>query len=144
MREKTEKVNIMDNNYGRSEIPEIILPKKTIQKYWGKIKTVYENSELVVKHIEMNKGTQSSMEYHLKKDEYYYLVKGKLKIGMRIGRAKNVSKILEEGQIYHIPRGLMHMRIALEDCIIVEWSNSDDDSDSNIVEDGKTYIHKEL
>ena len=134
----------MDNNYGRSEIPEIILPKKTIQKYWGQIKTVYENSELVVKHIEMNKDTQSSMEYHLKKNEYYYLVKGKLKIGMRIGRAKNVSKILEEGQIYHIPRGLMHMRIALEDCIIVEWSNSDDDSDSNIVEDGKTYIHKEL
>ena len=31
------------------------------------------------------------------------------------------------------------MRIALEDTIIIEWSNKDDDKDSHIVEDGKTY-----
>ena len=34
------------------------------------------------------------------------------------------------------------MRIALEDTQIIEWSNKDDDSDSHIVEDGKTYKHK--
>ena len=31
------------------------------------------------------------------------------------------------------------MRIALEDTIVIEWSNKDDDTDSNIVEDGKKY-----
>ena len=87
----------------------------------------------------MKSNTQSSMEYHIKKDEYYYIQRGKLKVGMRIGRAKNKSIILEKGDIFHIPPGLMHMRIALEDTLIIEWSNKDDDTDSNIVEDGKVY-----
>jgi hypothetical protein len=40
---------------------------------------------------------------------------------------------------YHIEPGLMHMRMALEDTVIIELSTTDDDSDSHIVEDGKTY-----
>ena len=55
----------------------------------------------------MKAGTQSSMEYHVKKDEYYYIQSGKLKVGMRIGRAKNKSIILEKGDVFHIPPGLM-------------------------------------
>jgi hypothetical protein len=35
------------------------------------------------------------------------------------------------------------MRMALEDTVIVEWSNIDNDSDSNIVEDGTTYTFTE-
>ena len=35
------------------------------------------------------------------------------------------------------------MRIALEDTVVIEWSNKDDDADSNIVEDGKTYTFTE-
>ena len=62
---------------------------------------------------------------------------------MRIGRAQNKSLILEKGDVFHIPPGLMHMRIALEDTVVIEWSNNDDDADSNIVEDGKTYEFKE-
>ena len=37
----------------------------------------------------------------------------------------------------------MHMRIALKDTLIIEWSNKDDDEDSNIVEDGKIYKFEE-
>lgn len=91
----------------------------------------------------MREGTQSSMEYHVKKDEYYYILAGQLKVGVRIGRAENKSIVLNPGDVFHIPPGLMHMRIALKDTIIIEWSNKDDDSDSNIVEDGKTYVHIE-
>jgi len=35
------------------------------------------------------------------------------------------------------------MRIALEDTVIIEFSTLDDDGDSHIVEDGKTYKHIE-
>ena len=87
----------------------------------------------------MKSNTQSSMEYHIKKDEFYYIQSGKLKVGMRIGRAKNKSVILKKGDVFHISPGLMHMRIALEDTVIIEWSNKDEDTDSNIVEDGKIY-----
>lgn len=138
-----ESTNIMDNSYGRQELPPILKPTKHLEKYWGYITSVYADDNFTLKKVFMKKDTQSSMEYHVKKDEYYYIFSGKLKVGMRIGRAENKSIILEEGDVFHIPPGLMHMRIALEDTIVIEWSNRDDDSDSNIVEDGKTYVFKE-
>lgn len=107
------------------------------------MKTLFENDEYTVKRIFMKKDTQSSMEYHIKKKESYYIESGRLKIGTRIGRARNTSLILEQGDVFHIPVGFMHMRIALEDTVIIEFSTLDDDGDSHLVEDGKTYKHIE-
>ena len=138
-----ESINTTDNNYGRKDIPQKINSHLPIEKYWGYIKTIFASEDFTLKEVFMKGNTQSSMEYHIKKDEYYYIKKGKLKVGMRIGRAKNKSIILDQGDVFHIPPGLMHMRIAIEDTLIIEWSNKDDDTDSNIVEDGKMYTFKE-
>ena len=137
---------IMDNKeiqYGITEIPPIDKPIKSIDKYWGHMDTLFETDDYSVKKIFMKKGTQSSMEFHIKKEESYYIESGQLKVGTRIGRAENKSLILNQGDVFHIPVGFMHMRIALEDTVIIEFSTLDDDSDSHIVEDGKTYIHEE-
>lgn len=137
-----ERVNIMDNNlekYGRNKLPKKLKIVDSRERYWGNIKTLFSNEILAVKIIEMRKGSQSSLEYHVTKDEYYYIQKGKIKLGSRIGRGKNTSITLNEGDVYHIPPGLMHMRIALENSVIIEWSNKDSDSDSIIVEDGRSY-----
>jgi len=137
--------NIMDNEtkYGRQELPPTSSPIKEIDKYWGDIKTLFENDQYTVKRIFMRKGTQSSMEYHIKKEESYYIESGKLKVGTRIGRGKNTSLILNKNDVLHIPPGFMHMRIALEDTVIIEFSTLDDDGDSHIVEDGTIYKHEE-
>jgi len=37
----------------------------------------------------------------------------------------------------------MHMRMAMEDTVIIEASTRDDDGDSYLVEDGQTYRHVE-
>ena len=84
------------------------------------------------------------MEYHVKKEESYYIESGRLRVGTRIGRAKNKSVILEQGDVFHIPVGFMHMRIALEDTVIIEFSTLDNDADSHIVEDGKIYKHIDM
>ena len=136
----------MDNEnikYGRQSLPPIDSVVKSVEKYWGDMKTLFENDQYTVKRIFMKKNTQSSMEYHVKKKESYYIEKGKLKIGTRIGRAKNTSLILNQGDVFHIPVGFMHMRIALQDTVIIEFSTLDDDGDSHLVEDGKTYKHIE-
>ena len=73
----------------------------------------------------------------------YFIETGKLKVGLRVGRAQNTSLTLEAGEIFHINPGLMHMRMALEDTVIIEVSTKDNDSDSHIVEDGTKYQHKE-
>ncbi len=136
----------MDNNldkYGKKELPEKLKIVESRERYWGNIKTLFADENLTVKIIEMKKGSQSSLEYHVVKDEFYYIYSGRLKLGTRIGRGENTSIMLEKGDVYHIPPGLMHMRIALEDTVIIEWSNKDDDTDSIIVEDGRTYDFSE-
>mgnify|MGYP005832266641 CR=1 FL=1 len=127
--------------YGRQGLPPISGVVKEVDKYWGNMKTLFENDQCSVKRIFMKKDTQSSMEYHIKKEESYYIESGKLKIGTRISRGKNTSFILNQGEVFHIPVGFMHMRMALEDTVIIEFSTLDDDGDSHIVEDGKTYKH---
>ncbi len=132
-----------DIKYGITELPPIEKPIKSIKKYWGYMDTLFETDEYSVKKIFMKKGSQSSLEYHVKKVESYYIDSGKLKVGLRIGRAKNKSVVLNEGDVFHVKPGLMHMRIALEDTVIIEASTKDNDSDSHLVEDGKTYNFKE-
>jgi mannose-6-phosphate isomerase len=129
--------------YGINEIPEISKPIKTVDKYWGCMSTLFEGYDFTVKRIFMRAGTQSSLEYHCRKKESYYIESGQLKVGIRIGRAKNHLMILNQGDIFHIPVGLMHMRIAEQDCVIIEVSTKDDDGDSYIVEDGRYYKHTE-
>ncbi|MDA9930229.1 hypothetical protein N9E91_03200 [Alphaproteobacteria bacterium] len=133
----------MANKYGRQIIPEKLKSGDRQDKYWGWIQSVYADETFTLKQVMMKKNTQSSMEYHITKDEYYFIAQGRLKLGLRIGRARNVAVILEQGDVYHIPPGLMHMRMALEDTLIIEWSNKDDDEDSNIVEDGQFYVFEE-
>ena len=132
----------MSDLYGIQKIPEVYQCTDYRDKYWGWIKTCCATNDFTLKHIFMHKDSQSSLEYHVKKDENYYILSGKLKVGLRIGRAENKEVILNEGDVYHISPGLMHMRFAIEDTHIIEWSNKDDDSDSHIVEDGLLYQHE--
>jgi mannose-6-phosphate isomerase-like protein (cupin superfamily) len=137
----------MDNkpeiSYGIQELPSIDEPIKSVEKYWGKMDTLFEGDDFTVKRIFMKAGSQSSLEYHVRKEESYYIESGVLRVGLRIGRAKNKSILLHKGDIFHIPVGLMHMRIAETDVVIIEKSSKDDDGDSHLVEDGKTYTHIE-
>ena len=135
--------NKKEPQFGIRNIPSVLKPISHLEKYWGHITSVYADENFTLKIIFMRAGTQSSLEYHVKKDEFYYVLSGKLKVGLRTGRAKNTSIIIHAGEVFHIIPGLMHMRIAIEDSTIIEWSNKDDDSDSNIVEDGKFYKHIE-
>jgi D-lyxose ketol-isomerase len=48
------------------------------------------------------------------------------------------------GESYDVRPGVMHMRIGLEDTVIIEVSTRDSDSDSYLVEDGQTYHHVDV
>lgn len=117
-------------------------PFDSREKYWGRIETIV-SQEFAGKRILMYEHTQSSLEFHCHKAESYFVHSGKLKIGLRYGRAQNRSVILQKGQSYTLLPGLMHMRIALEETVLFEISTRDSDLDSHLVEDGKHYQHKE-
>ena len=139
-----ELKNIMDNKYGHLGAPPVLKPIKIEEKYWGKIVNACRLENCSLKIIEMKENTQSSLEFHTQKDETYYILSGKVKLGLRVGRGLNTSVVLNEGDVYHVPKGLMHMRISLEDSVIIEIASNDTDEDSHIVEDGKKYNHKEI
>jgi mannose-6-phosphate isomerase-like protein (cupin superfamily) len=112
------------------------------EKYWGQIETV-ASREFVVKRIAINPGGQSSLEFHVRKSETYYVHSGSVRVGLRIGRGENRSVDLQKGDCFHVCPGLMHMRIGLEPSVIIEVSTPDSDADSFLVEDGRTYRHVE-
>jgi mannose-6-phosphate isomerase-like protein (cupin superfamily) len=113
-----------------------------LEKYWGRIET-FADGDVAAKRLFVKQGGQSSMEFHVHKRETYFIHSGRLKIGLRVGRAENRSIVLEAGDSYDILPGFMHMRIALADTVIIEASTRDSDSDSFLVEDGQTYKHIE-
>jgi mannose-6-phosphate isomerase-like protein (cupin superfamily) len=110
------------------------------EKYWGCIETIM-SEDVAAKRILVRKGGQSSLEFHVDKRESYYIHSGLLKLGLRIGRAENHSIVMGPGDSFDVRPGLMHMRMALEDTVIVEVSTKDSDMDSFLVEDGQTYRH---
>lgn len=113
------------------------------EKYWGRIETIL-SSDVAAKRILMLKGGQSSLEFHVEKHESYYIHSGMLRVGLRIGRAENHSIVMKAGESYDVGPGVMHMRMGLEDTVIIEVSTRDSDSDSYLVEDGQTYRHIDI
>jgi mannose-6-phosphate isomerase-like protein (cupin superfamily) len=110
------------------------------EKYWGQIETIL-SEDVAAKRIFVQKGGQGSLEFHVEKRETYYIHSGLVKVGLRIGRAENHSIVMSPGESYDVRPGVMHLRIGLEDTVILEVSTRDSDSDSYLVEDGQTYRH---
>jgi len=133
---------IRGNGQIEAPAPGVISPTfNDKDTYWGRIET-FAAGDFTGKKMTMKKGTQSSLEYHLQKKEAYYLEEGELELGLRTDRAVNNSVVLRPGDVFVIPQGLMHMRIAHQDTVIIEASTRDSDTDTYFVEDGKTYKHQ--
>ena len=117
---------------------------KKKKKYWGYISTLFENHKGSIKLIKMLQDKQSSMEFHINKKESYFIISGKLRLGIRYSRAKQRSLYLLKNNSFMMQPGTMHMRMAVKNTIILEMSTKDEDNDSIIVEDGLKYKFHEI
>ena len=83
-----------------------------------------------MKLLHVNKGFRLSLQYHEKKVETSYVMKGKILLHIRpvedvIRRPRDesmVSTIVNTGEHWHCPPMTLHRIEALEDTIIVECS----------------------
>ncbi len=107
------------------------------EKYWGDIQSIV-SKDYSGKRIFVRKGENASLEFHCRKSEGYYIHSGNLLLRLRAGRGEDKFFELKEGSGSFAPPGLMHQRGGLEDTVIIEISTRDEDSDSFLVEDGKT------
>ena len=101
-------------------------------KGWGKEVWMVNNELYCGKLLHVLKGKRCSIHYHKKKDETFYLLKGKILLELyEEGYPKKpTSTIFSEGDAIHIPIGLSHQFIAREDATIIEISTQHFEDDS--------------
>ncbi len=100
-------------------------PRDLGKRMWGKeILLTLIPKVLSFKKIKISKGKKGGLQYHRKKNECGYLLKGKLLIryeSKKNGKLK--KKILKPGSVFRFPPGLVHQEEALTNCEIIEASS---------------------
>jgi len=110
---------------------------KEVKKVWGKELWV-ENREYCGKKLLLNRGFRCSLHHHKKKEETFYLIRGK--ILMEVGDKKWIMK--PEDSVY-IPPNTWHRFTGLTNAQIIEFSSHHEDSDSYRKElSGKANLFK--
>lgn len=97
--------------------------KSVGKRLWGKEDLlVLISKKLTLKKLVINKNRRGGLQYHHKKNECGFILKGKLKVNYDLGDGNLKSKILKKGDVFCFPNGLVHQEIALTNCEIIEAS----------------------
>lgn len=105
--------------------PSIKFPKiKSVGKrLWGSEELVaLIPKKISLKILNIKKGNKGGLQYHHKKDECGYVLKGRLLIRYDNGKGKLNKKILKAGESFYFPKGAVHQEEALSDVKIIEAS----------------------
>jgi mannose-6-phosphate isomerase-like protein (cupin superfamily) len=109
-----------------------------VPKGWGYEKWIVNRDDYCGKLLFMNKDKKLSWHYHEKKTETFYINKGR--VVLYYGYSDDIKcAIIQElsaGDVFHVPTGLRHRLLALEDSEIMEFSTHHEDEDSIRVEKG--------
>lgn len=109
-----------------------------VPKGWGFEKWIVNNEKYCGKILYLVKDRKCSWHYHKIKDETFYVQSGKIEL--RYGNDPDIDTakkiILNKGDHFHIPVGLIHQMYALEDTELFEFSTQHFDEDSHRVEKG--------
>jgi len=90
---------------------------KIIPKPWGRELWLVQTDKYAGKILEINKGTQLSLQYHEEKKESMFMLKGE----MIMTNGKNET-VMKEGDCVTIEPGQVHRLIAKTDVRVIEVS----------------------
>lgn len=109
------------------------LSMKHVPKGWGWERWIVNCPEYCGKLLFFNKGKRCSWHFHKIKDEVFYLQSGKMIVFYSMNdNIKEANQIiLNAGEKFHVPTGLRHQMVALEDSELFEFSTQHFDSDSH-------------
>ena len=131
------KKKYLNWNYDESEA-------KVVTKPWGKEiwinyrkeeKIGDEEKRYVMKKLYIKKGTKTSFQYHKKKVETNYLLKGTIEAWFETEVGFIDKKFLKAGSVWSIPAGVKHRIVTLEDIILIEASSPEVDDVIRISDD---------
>ncbi len=93
-----------------------------IDKPWGREELLEHNDRYVVKKLVMNAGHKCSIQYHEKKMETVYVLKGSLKLFVGKDIDNLEEKILSPGEYLTLEPYVVHRMEAVEDSEYLEAS----------------------
>jgi mannose-6-phosphate isomerase len=95
---------------------------RKVEKPWGYELIWAEAKTYVGKVIHINRGERLSLQYHREKEETILLSCGHMQLEhYRDGEPRQILE-MKPGDAFHIPPGLRHRMIAVEDCDVFEVS----------------------
>lgn len=97
---------------------------KIIDKPWGWEKLIEVNDDYVVKELFMKEGNSCSLQYHEKKHETFYVLKGKLKFEVGTDKYNLVEMELNVGEFFTIEPLVVHRMSAVIDSLYLESSTN--------------------
>lgn len=97
---------------------------KKVKKVWGEEHWIV-NNDYCGKKLVLKKNYRCSMHHHKKKDEVFYVVKGKVLL-----EADGKKFVMKQGDSFRVKPGCRHRFTGLEDSEIIEFSTHHDDKDS--------------
>jgi mannose-6-phosphate isomerase-like protein (cupin superfamily) len=105
---------------------------KIVEKGWGKEEWICNNEKYCSKRLILNQGKKCSYHFHLLKDETFFVSEGQilLRYGYDVDINKAESLILNVGESFHIPPGLIHQFEGIVDSMIIETSTTHYETDS--------------
>jgi len=109
-----------------------------VKKVWGYEDIIVNNEKFCAKFLVIRKSCQTSLHYHMKKDETFYVMEG-VAIVLFSGaeREVEVETVLQPGDKIDVNHGTVHRVAAPEgDIKILEISTHHEDSDSIRLENG--------
>jgi len=105
-----------------------------IDKEWGHKKWLVNNKKenYCGKILHINEGHRSSMHYHVKKHETFYILSGTLQVDMiNTVTGEVITYIVQKGETFEVERNDPHQLIAVDGPVeFIEISTFHEDSDS--------------
>jgi mannose-6-phosphate isomerase len=92
-----------------------------VKKPWGYEIIWAHTGRYVGKVLHINAGHKLSLQYHRKKDETIYVLKGTMQL-VTMEKGRQVSIDLKEGQAFRIKPGRIHRFVCIKECDILEAS----------------------
>ena len=96
---------------------------RTVPKPWGH-ETIWAHTDRYVgKILHIKAGHALSVQYHERKDETVYLLRGEMKYWVQTGTGDELEdQRLREGDAFRITPGTVHYMEAVTDCDVLEAS----------------------
>lgn len=108
---------------------------RIVEKPWGRELWIAQSDKYALKIIQFNKGSRSSLQYHVKKHEHVYVDSGQLQMEWENDQGAMEVLVLGPGDVIENKPGRKHRVTALVNVRLIEVSTPELDDVVRVEDD---------